>query len=112
MLYKIADFIVDVPTAGGLASRCEKYEKAEISLADIIIREEDYCLDRLKGASEDIVAYMESAYQFYLGLIKHGGIYLHSSAIELDGKAYLFSGPSGVGKSTHTRLWREVFGGR
>lgn len=36
----------------------------------------------------------------------------HCSAIEIDGKAYLFTAPSGTGKSTHTRLWREVFGDR
>ena len=39
-----------------------------------------------------------------------GGFYLHSSAVELDGRAYLFSGKSGVGKSTHTRLWQQIFG--
>ncbi|MBR3610570.1 MAG: hypothetical protein IKL57_03775 [Oscillospiraceae bacterium] len=43
-------------------------------------------------------------------MIEFGGFYLHSSAIELDGKAYLFSGPSGMGKSTHTRLWQSIFG--
>ena len=36
---------------------------------------------------------------------------LHSSAVLLDGKVYLFSGPSGMGKSTHTRLWQENFPG-
>ena len=30
----------------------------------------------------------------------------------MDGAAYLFTAPSGTGKSTHTRLWREVFGDR
>ena len=39
-------------------------------------------------------------------------ILFHCSAMELDGKAYLFTAPSGTGKSTHTRLWREVFGDR
>lgn len=39
-------------------------------------------------------------------------IMFHSSALELDGKAYLFTAPSGTGKSTHTRLWRETFGDR
>ena len=34
----------------------------------------------------------------------------HCSAIAVDGKAYLFTAPSGTGKSTHTRLWREVLG--
>ena len=35
---------------------------------------------------------------------------LHSSAVEYEGKAYLFSGPCGMGKSTHARLWQQVFG--
>lgn len=32
---------------------------------------------------------------------------IHSSCIVSDGKAVLFLGESGTGKSTHTRLWRE-----
>ena len=30
---------------------------------------------------------------------------MHSSVIEVDGRAYAFAAKSGVGKSTHTRLW-------
>ena len=30
----------------------------------------------------------------------------------MDGVAYLFTAKSGTGKSTHTRLWREMFGDR
>ncbi len=37
---------------------------------------------------------------------------LHGSALALDGEGYLFMARSGTGKSTHTRLWREVFGQR
>lgn len=36
----------------------------------------------------------------------------HGSTIAVDGKAYLFMARSGTGKSTHTRLWRELFGRR
>ncbi len=36
----------------------------------------------------------------------------HCSAVMLDGKAYLFTAPSGTGKSTHARLWRKQFGSR
>ena len=36
----------------------------------------------------------------------------HGSAVEVDGAAYLFAAPSGTGKSTHVRLWRERFGER
>ena len=37
---------------------------------------------------------------------------LHGSTVAVDGHAYLFTARSGTGKSTHTRLWREVFGPR
>jgi serine kinase of HPr protein (carbohydrate metabolism regulator) len=39
-------------------------------------------------------------------------LFFHCSAIAVDGKAYLFTAPSGTGKSTHTRLWREMLGER
>lgn len=37
----------------------------------------------------------------------------HGSGLAVDGKGYLFAAAKcGTGKSTHTRLWREVFGSR
>lgn len=45
-------------------------------------------------------------------LEKYNGFFFHSSSLELDGEAYVFSAPSGTGKSTHTALWREHFGDR
>jgi hypothetical protein len=45
-------------------------------------------------------------------LLKHDILMLHGSTVAVDGKAYLFTAPCGTGKSTHTRLWREVFGDR
>lgn len=36
----------------------------------------------------------------------------HGSAIAVDGTGYLFTAKSGTGKSTHTRLWRELLGNR
>lgn len=37
---------------------------------------------------------------------------VHGSTVAVDGQAYLFTAKCGTGKSTHTRLWREVFGDR
>ena len=37
---------------------------------------------------------------------------LHGSTVAVDGEAYLFTAKCGTGKSTHTRLWRQVFGSR
>ena len=45
-------------------------------------------------------------------LITKDILMLHGSAIALDSNGYLFVAKSGTGKSTHTRLWREMFGAR
>lgn len=112
MLCRIADLITDVPTAGGLASRCAAYLCNDTDGADITIRTDLYRNDIYPPAwTEDMIAYMESAYQFYRELSRFDGLFLHASAVVLDGKAYLFSGHSGAGKSTHTQLWQQVFGG-
>lgn len=45
-------------------------------------------------------------------LLYFGVLLLHGSAIAVDGKGYLFTAKTGTGKSTHTRLWRQVYGTR
>ena len=45
-------------------------------------------------------------------LLLHNVLLIHGSAIAVDGKGYLFTAKTGTGKSTHTRLWRQVFGSR
>lgn len=42
-------------------------------------------------------------------LLRHKRMVLHSSCIARNGKAILFSAPSGTGKSTHTGLWRKYY---
>ena len=42
----------------------------------------------------------------------YGVMLLHGSVIAVDGEAYMFTAASGTGKSTHVRLWREMFGDR
>ena len=45
-------------------------------------------------------------------LLDHNILLMHGSALCMDGEAYIFAAPSGTGKSTHARLWRETFGDR
>ena len=45
-------------------------------------------------------------------LLSRGVLLLHGSAVAVDGKGYLFTAKTGTGKSTHTRLWRQVFDNR
>ena len=56
------------------------------------------------------VEYVATGALFNRFLIVHDGLMLHSSAVVVDGYAYLFSADSGTGKSTHTNLWLEKFG--
>lgn len=47
---------------------------------------------------------------FFLFLAqKHGLFAMHSASILYRGKAWLFSGHSGMGKTTHTSLWHTLF---
>lgn len=58
----------------------------------------------------DYIEYMYTGALFYHKLLTFQGLMLHSSAVVYKGYAYLFSAPSGTGKSTHTQLWRTCFG--
>jgi len=42
---------------------------------------------------------------FAQAVILRDGISIHASAVAADGKAFLFLGKSGTGKSTHARMW-------
>ena len=110
MIYKISDLLVDIPEVGGMSPRCKGYEFPEQRTADIVIREEKYNFNKYPGLKDEIKIYLQRGFQFYRELLRFDGLMLHASAVALNGKAYLFSGPCGVGKSTHTNLWREVFG--
>lgn len=45
-------------------------------------------------------------------LLRRNVLMVHGSTVALEGAAYMFTASCGTGKSTHTRLWREVFGER
>ena len=59
--------------------------------------------------TNDEIEYIFLGQMFYRKILRFGGILLHSSAVVKDGVAYLFSAPSGTGKSTHTSLWLKKF---
>ena len=43
-------------------------------------------------------------------LLRWGGLLLHASLVRHDGKGILFTGPSGIGKSTQASLWETTRG--
>lgn len=48
---------------------------------------------------------------FLLSTAERNTLLAHSSAVIYDGKAYLFLGKSGTGKSTHSRMWLSAIEG-
>lgn len=98
-----------------MINRAEKYA-ASAAAAEIEVKHYPERLDELKKTEPaltfDDCETIDTARQFYLQLLHHGGFMLHSSAVVLDGEAYLFSAPSGTGKSTHTEQWLKLFGER
>ncbi len=43
-------------------------------------------------------------------LVEYDGMLFHGSSIAVDDKGYVFTAPSGTGKSTHTKLLKELLG--
>lgn len=109
--YKITGLTVAMDSFGRTATQAEPYLCTPESEPDIVIKSE---WQRLKASaphlSDEDCEYLVTGRIFYNQLLNHGGMMLHSSAVVMDGWAYLFSAPCGTGKSTHTTLWRKVFG--
>lgn len=99
-----------------MTARAEKYLIDSTISPVISIPFSQQNIDRLKSRQSDLTdddcEIINTAESFYYALLEHGGFMLHSSAVVMDGEAYLFSAPSGTGKSTHTALWLKHFGGR
>lgn len=111
MLCKIADLFVEVPEVGGIAPHMRDYLWEGQPDAEIFhIKEEDYDYSIWPPTPKETICFWESAYLFYQILLDNDGMMFHAAAVGWKGRAYLFSGPSGTGKSTHRKLWQELYG--
>ena len=102
---------------------CTGYESDEVPDFTVEIQQEDIDSEREKSIREDIAEerhirsfpdpYHEELADYRKISEKmpvYDTILFHGSAVSIDGKGFLFTAKSGTGKSTHTALWREVFG--
>lgn len=111
MLCKIADLFTEIPEVGSLAPYLKEYRCESNEKPDIVIEAEKYDPEMYDvQLPESALAYLESGRQFFVKMMHFDGFYLHSSSVTYEGKGYLFSANSGTGKSTHTRLWQQIFG--
>ena len=110
--YRIAGITVEMEPTGRTARQAEAYRIDFDGKADMVI-----CCDPQKTLAMnpqletlDAAEYIATGTIFARKMLDFGGFQLHSCAVGLDGKAYLFSAPSGVGKSTHGARWCRMFG--
>ena len=88
----------------------------------VIITEKDIDFEREKSRREAFFehkplydfpdSYLETLAVYRkiaVGLLDFGAFVMHGAVVGLGGKAYMFTAPSGVGKTTHTKFWLEQF---
>ena len=120
-LYKINKFIISMnPIYPYLQTSSEKYkidcklcqtEKLE-NIFNIKCDNEYYIKNQInyKNLSLNDIENIITCAQFSSIVMNNNAIILHASAILFKNKIYLFCADSGVGKSTHTKLWQEYYG--
>lgn len=101
---------------------CKNYLTDRAADYRVLITAEDIAAERLLSlqAEDDEGLVYTDAYLETLALLRKLAEYapnfdaflMHGSAIMVDNKAYLFTAPSGTGKSTHTGLWRQMLADR
>jgi len=109
--YRIAGLTVAMDSHGTTARQAEPYRCAPVAKPDIVVSRDIWKVykERHPDASDDVAEYMMTGAWFYKYLLDFGGLRLHASAVVLNSRAYLFTAPSGTGKSTHTQLWLQEF---
>lgn len=109
--YLIAGLRIKMDTYGRTEAQAEPYRAEFEGEPDLIVRSAaKYVKERQPHMSMDDCEYMATGAYFYRRLLEFDALLIHSSAVVMDGYAYLFSAPCGTGKSTHTTMWREAFG--
>lgn len=122
---KLADKIIQIePIHEYVRVYCKDYVVAEEKMnADIVVKitKEDIEYERKKSIEEDSKKsenvrsfsdeYLETlaVYRKIARAMLNYNIFLfHGSVVAVDDEGYLFTAKSGTGKSTHTKLWREL----
>ena len=115
--YRITGLTVAMDTFGRTLEQAKPYRCEPVENPDMVIEAmwetcKDKALEKYPNMDPEVGEYLYTGAKFYKELLTFGGMMLHSSAVVVDGKAYLFSADPGTGKSTHTKLWLEKFGDR
>lgn len=115
--YRLADTVIKVDTIWPKTHELLKeYQSEDKEDYWLVTSWEDINAERDRSEEKSYSAgyYETLAVQRMLShwLLDRDVLLFHGSAISMDGKGYIFAAPSGTGKSTHARLWRERYGER
>ena len=91
---------------------CSSYYAAENTGRLISVTDEEIAQEQTGAFPLDYLESIAICRKIADDLILDDTLLFHGSAIAVDGEVYLFTAASGYGKSTHARLWCEVFGDR
>ena len=115
---KLADVVIGIKNDDEkLRNFFKDYLSNEDSSFDIEVSDDDIKKEReyfLKSegnniASSDYLRTLVIQRKISNELYKYNAILFHGSCFAINDKAYLLTGKSGAGKSTHARIYREVF---
>lgn len=110
--YRIAGLTVAMDSFGKTLERAKPYACEEATPDLTIYSDLEEVRRRQPELNTDECEYRATGGSFYYQLLNFDGMLLHASAVAMDGYGYLFTAPCGTGKSTHTGIWRKVFGDR
>ena len=111
--YKIAGLLVAMDSFGRTEEQARPYLCDSQQMEEFVVQSNISAVrETFPDVTDDMAEYLSTGSSFYRQLLKYDGFMLHSSAVVVDGRAYLFSADSGTGKSTHTQLWLKHFGER
>lgn len=113
--YRIADLTIEMSFSGEILRRHGKaYKRDTTNSVDMIIQVSDERLQKAQSQQPHLSLneweYILSGMDFARELLTFNGFCLHASAVAMDNRAVLFSGPCGIGKSTQASLWQQYFG--
>ena len=110
MIYEIAGLKLEMePKYGRLLRQSESYRSSGDPVMIVTPDPRDAARVVMERPSEEEREYICCSAAFCRNIVDYGRFFLHASAVVYEEEAYLFSAPSGMGKSTHTALWRKLF---
>lgn len=116
-IYKFGDVPVEIRNRGQYFRDCciDYLAKDETPKFTILATDED--LEYEQSHAEDDNKFSKSYLEFVAlyrkfceKVLDFGVVLCHGSVVEYKNMAYMFTAPSGTGKSTHAKLWRQHFG--